>query len=56
MFTYKPELVNADDDEADEVIEREEEDEEDEVEVHDVQEAVIDLGVIEVIGSDFQDF
>ena len=48
MFAYKPELADADDDEAEDVIERElEEVEEGEV-VHDVQETVIDLGDVEV--------
>ena len=44
MFTYKPELATADDDEADDVIEREMEEEEEGVEVHELEEAVIDLG------------
>lgn len=47
MFAYKPELADADDDEAEDVIERELEEVEDGEVVHDVQETVIDLGDVE---------
>ena len=46
MFTYKPELAQDDDDEAEYTIERDVEEDEDNVSVHDVKEEVIDIGEV----------
>ena len=46
MFTYKPELAQDDDDEAEYTIERDVEEDEDNVSVHDVKEDVIDIGEV----------
>ena len=48
MFMYKPELANADDDEAEGAIEREVDEDDDAGPVYEVAENIIDIGEVAV--------